>query len=177
MFGWRLATKEAIAVCQRRMPFSRTSSFLVKKYERAVCARAISCWHCCCTARRSLRHAHFIVERVPFVSPSVFLILSVPQFPPPLSSCLPSFLCLFICMYTHPPTLIDTQTNATETAISLQLHAYVFTSAPREERSACCLDVLEKNYPIPCPLVSGLRYSALQVNLNVSKQSLNIEQK
>jgi hypothetical protein len=43
LFGWRLATKDAMAVCQRRMPFSRTSSFLVRKYERAVCARAISC--------------------------------------------------------------------------------------------------------------------------------------
>jgi hypothetical protein len=102
LFGWRLATKDAIAVCQRRMPFSRTSSYLVRKYERAVCARAISCWYYCCTARGSLRHAHFVVERVPFVSLSVFLILSMP--PPPLSSCLPSFLCLFICMYTHTHT-------------------------------------------------------------------------
>ena len=64
LFGWRGATKDAIAVCQRRMPFSRTLSFVVRKYERAVCARAISCWHCCSTARRSLRHAHFIVVRV-----------------------------------------------------------------------------------------------------------------
>jgi hypothetical protein len=131
MFGWRLATKDAMAVCQRKMPFSRTSSFLVRKYERAVCSRAISCWHYCCTARRSLRHAHFIVERVPFVSLSVFLSLSMP--PPPLSSCLPSFLCLlYACTHTHTHTHIDTQTNATETASSLQLYAFVFASAPRE---------------------------------------------